>query len=102
MTNEEVFDQFRNKLADTVMLKINQGVRVSSSDGDSYCPLGCVAELHKRPPGGLVRKCAGWIAVTPNGAPTAFADGFDGSNFDDKDNTRDYYDLGRAYARRFP
>jgi hypothetical protein len=97
------FEEFRAKLADEVTNAINAGARIcvasEAASDTAYCPLGALA----------IKLNARWTHPWPNiaadawglslAAAAGFARGFDGvSRCSTPEN---FYELGRAYRRRF-
>lgn len=107
MNNQKIFDRFRDKLADEVLLYINNGGKIGSQGDDCRCPLGVLTIGSEYPSahfpnGAIARHVRSWVAETPKLAPTAFAKGFDAEvkNYSDTELVK-YYELGKAYRKKF-
>jgi hypothetical protein len=105
MNNQKIFERFRDKLADEVLLYINNGGKIGTNGDDCRCPLGVLTVGSQYPGarfpnGAIARIVRRWVAETPKLAPSAFAAGFDGKIYNDNELQR-YYQLGQAYRKKF-
>lgn len=97
MNDTETFNRFRRKLEDLVTVAINSNKKVSASNQDCYCPMGCHPDSNHR-------RTGFWNASDIFGisrdAAQAFGQAFDcgvtGSYY------TPYAELGRLYRARFP
>ncbi len=109
--SNEQFIRFARYLADKVLVAINSGIKITVELG-GYCPLGVLVdpdntkrvELH-RPNGAEARLYDKMVEALPSMAPTAFADGFDGTHSEYWANYEPAYvkchELGKAYREHF-
>ena len=107
MTDQEIYQTFRDKLADFVLVAINRdGKKLQRKPSDdTVCPFGCIPGITmNRPTGAMVRLSVPEWKNLPYMAASAFTDGFDGierASFVGGWGVDRYYDLGAEYARRF-
>jgi len=97
MSSDPTYDIFRRKLADVVLVAINSGVKVGREPESTSCPLGCGTKTQRHPIAVIAAQC--WGISLADAA--SFIVGFDGIG---AIHCRQgpYYELGRAYGKRFP